>query len=31
MHGPEMDLKMDPRREPYAGKPHVPICAGGAR
>src|ERR1700693_4631344 len=20
-----------PRREPYAGKPHVRICAGGAR
>ena len=24
-------LPLDPRWEPYAGKPHVRICAGGAR
>ena len=24
-------LPSDPRWEPYAGKPHVRICAGGAR
>ena len=23
--------RLDPRWEPYAGKPHVRICAGGAR
>jgi hypothetical protein len=22
--------RLDPRQEPYAGKPHVRICAGGA-
>jgi hypothetical protein len=25
------NCRLDPRWEPYAGKPHVRICAGGAR
>ena len=27
----KMLCRLDPRWEPYAGKPHVRLCAGGAR
>jgi hypothetical protein len=27
----QLFCRLDPRWEPYAGKPHVRICAGGAR
>ncbi len=30
-HAATAAWRLDPRWEPYAGKPHVRICAGGAR
>jgi RNA-directed DNA polymerase len=30
-HAATAEYRLDPRWEPYAGKPHVRLCAGGAQ